>query len=422
MNVSNRTAAILAAVAIQLCLGVAYIWSIFQTGIANSIFNGDNAAAGLTFSLLLATLTVGSVIGGKLAAKFSIRVVVIAGGIILASGFFLASFATPENPWLLWVSYGVMGGVGMGFTYSTTIACAQSWFPEKKGMVTGVIVSSLGFGGVVFTPIIEALIRYFGGPEVGELNTFRVLALVFLVVCSVGGFFLKSPPHVEHKQGAPAPASSLGMSPGEVLRDPRFYVVTAALMFACVGGLMMIGFAKPIAVAKGLAETATIGVLIISLSNSFGRLFWGMASDKLGRKRTILILLVGSASMSLLVNMANGYLIFVLIAFIGFFYGGFLSTFPSLTSDLFGPKHMATNYGMVLLGFGIGAVLASYVAGHFKNLAANDISLMFPAFIIAAGCALAGAVLLMFLKVEPKTVASLAQPGPSADPAIEPAN
>lgn len=137
---------------------------------------------------------------------------------------------------------------------------------------------------------------------------------------------------------------------------------------------MMIAFAKPIAVAKGLAETATIGVLVISLFNSLGRLFWGMVSDRLGRKNTIVLLLAGSAVLSLLVNSVNGYLIYVLIGFIGFFYGGFLSTFPSITADVFGPKYMATNYGMVLVGFGAGAIASSYIAGHYKNVAAQDIS------------------------------------------------
>ena len=399
MKASKRTGPIAASIAIQLCLGIAYIWSVFQTGIANSMFNGDNAAASLTFSLLLATLTVGSVIGGKLAAKFSTRTIVIIGGVILSAGFMLASFANANIPWLLWVGYGVMGGTGMGFTYSTTIACAQKWFPEKKGFVTGLIVAALGFGGVVFTPIIEQLIALFGGPQVGEPKTFMVLSGIFLVVCTVGGLFLKNPPEIQSQAVSSAPDNSL--SPSQVLKDPRFYIITLSLMLACVGGLMMIGFAKPIAVARGLGETATIGVLVISMCNSLGRLTWGMISDKLGRKRTIIILLLGSGILSVLVSSVSGYFIYALIGFIGFFYGGFLSNFPSLTADLFGPKHMATNYGMVLLGFGAGAVASSYIAGYYKNIAAQDISLMSPAFFIAAGCAFVAILLMLLLKKKP---------------------
>jgi OFA family oxalate/formate antiporter-like MFS transporter len=298
-----------------------------------------------------------------------------------------------------------MGGVGMGFTYSTTIACAQKWYPHKKGFITGIIVASLGFGGVVFTPIIESLIKSFGGEGVGEFNTFRVLAGIFLVVCSVGSIFMKNPPegymadNAASNAGTPAAAPSVtSFTSTEMLKKPEFYLVVGTFMLACMGGLMMIGFAKPIAVAKGLSSTATIGVLAISLFNSLGRMVWGAVSDKLGRKNTLIILLAGTAVLSLFVNMVTGYFIYVLIAFIGFFYGGFLSNFPTLTADLFGSKFMATNYGFVLVGFGIGAIAASQIAGHYKNVAASDISLMFPAFVIASCCAAGGIVMMLILK------------------------
>jgi len=405
MNKKQGLFVVIAAIAIQLTLGIAYIWSVFQTGIANSIFSGDNAAAGLTFSLLLAMLAIGSVIGGKLTAKFSTRSVVFVGGIILSMGFFLASFVSSNYSWLLWATYGVMGGLGMGFSYSTSIACAQKWYPHKKGLVTGIIVSAIGFGGVVFTPIIEKLISTFGGTGNGEPKTFMVLSVVFLVVCTVGSIFMKNPPD-GYMATTPAKtvASNVAVksySTTEMLKTLRFYLATATLLLACMGGLMMIGFAKPIAVAKGLESTATIGVLAISMFNSLGRLLWGMISDKLGRTNTIIILLSGNAILSLLVNVVNGYLIYVLIALIGFFYGGFLSNFPSLTADLFGAKHMATNYGFVLLGFGAGAIISSQIAGYYKNVAAatDDINLMFPAFVIASCCAVAGIVMMLILKV-----------------------
>lgn len=397
MSKNAKVFPVLAAIAIQLCLGIAYIWSVFQTGIAKSIFNGDNAAASLTFSLLLAILSIGSGIGGKLAAKYSTRAVVIVGGVILSAGFLLASFVTSENPYFLWLTYGVMGGLGMGFTYSTTISCAQKWYPQKKGLVTGVIVSALGFGGAVFTPIIESLITRFGGQGVGESKTFMVLSVVFLVVCTVGGLFLKNPPEIAAAAGTQT-VTPREYTAGEMLKSPKFYLVAVSFMLACMGGLMMIGFAKPIAVAKGLAETATVGVLLISIFNSLGRLLWGILSDKLGRVNTLIMLLSGTAVLSLLVNLATGYWIYVLIGFIGFFYGGFLSNFPSLTADLFGQKHMATNYGIVLLGFGAGAVISSQIAGYYKNVAAQDISLMFPAFVIASVCAAAGIVMMLVLR------------------------
>lgn len=405
---NKRILPVIAAIAIQLCLGTAYIWSIFQSGIANSIFGGDNAAAGLSFSLLLAMLSVGGTIGGKLQVKFGPRIIVISGGVVLALGFFLASFVTASAPWMLWLTYGIMGGIGMGLTYSTTIACAQKWYPDKRGFITGLIVAALGFGGVVFTPAIEFLIKQFGGTGVGEFKTFMVLSVIFLVVCTIGGLFIVNPPSGYLPEGYKPPVGSIANSdtanvnldftPGQVLRSPQFYIVTLAMMLACMGGLMMIGFAKPIAIAKDMASTATMGVLIISLCNSFGRLFWGWVSDKLGRKATIIILLTGTAMLSLFVNLAIGYFIYVLIGLIGFLYGGFLSTFPSFTADLFGSKHMATNYGMVLVGFGLGAIVSSYIAGYYKNIAVEDINLMFPAFLIASIAALIGILLIALVK------------------------
>jgi len=189
-----------------------------------------------------------------------------------------------------------------------------------------------------------------------------------------------------------------------MLRTPYFYLIVITFMLACMGGLMMINFAKPIAIDKGLGETATIGVLAVSMFNSIGRLLWGMFSDKIGRKNTIIILLSGSAVLSLLVVAANGYWIYILIALIGFFYGGLISTFPSLTADIFGAKHMAANYGFVLLGFGAGAIISSQIAGYYKNIAADDISLMFPAFIIASCCAVAGIIIMLVLKVMGKRI------------------
>lgn len=409
---TNRWIPVLACVVIQLCLGTAYIWSVFQSGIAAKLFNGDNASAALTFSLLLGVLTLGSTIGGRIQDKSGPRLVVMWGGIILGIGFILASFTTSAAPWMLWITYGVVGGFGMGMIYSTLIACCQKWFPDKRGMITGIIVSALGFGGVVFTPIARMLIK-----SVGELQTFAWLGVIFIVVCVGGSFLVKNPPVGFAPAGWVPKASKHNIihqdfKPSEMLRTPQFYLVTCTLLLACMAGLMMIGFASPIAVAKGLTvEIAAIGVMIISIFNSMGRLFWGWVSDRLGRKNTIMLLLAMTAVIILLVNLAAGYMILVLIAVVGFSYGGFLGVFPALTADFWGSKNMGTNYGIVLLGFGIGAIASSYIAGYYKNLAnikevvdgvtkvvRIDLGMMQPAFIIASAAAVVGLILMALLK------------------------
>lgn len=411
VKTTNRWIPVIACVVIQLCLGTAYIWSVFQTGIAKVLFAGDNAAAALTFSLLLGVLTFGSTIGGRLQDKKSPKPVVMAGGIILGLGFILASFTTAQYPWMLWVTYGVLGGFGMGMIYSTLIATCQKWFPDKRGLITGIIVSALGFGGVIFTPIARKLIVYFK-PD-GELKTFFWLGVIFVVVTFIGSLFVKNPPAGYSPNGYVAPAINKhniihqDFTPSAMLKTPQFYLVTMTLLLACMAGLMMIGFASPIAVAKGLTvEVAAVGVMIIAIFNSLGRLFWGFVSDRLGRKNTILLLLAVTAISILFVSYVPGILIFVLIGIIGFVYGGFLGVFPALTADFWGSKNMGTNYGIVLLGFGVGAIVSSYIAGYYKNLANVMVdgvkkvvlSNMQPAFIIASLAAVVGIVLMLFLK------------------------
>lgn len=400
----TRWPTVISCVVIQLCLGTSYIWSVFQTGIAAKLFGGDNAAAALTFSLMLGMLTFGSTFGGRLQLRIGPAGVIRAGGAVLGAGFLLASFATIDAPWILWLGYGVVGGFGMGMIYSTSIATAQKWFPDKRGFITGLIVSSLGFGGVVFTPVARAFIA-----SVGELSTFAWLAVIFVAICMAGSLFVKSPPDGYKPAGWEPPASAQAargpdFSPRAMAATPQFYLITASLMLACMAGLMAIGFAAPIAVAKGLsASTAAAGVMIVSIFNSFGRLFWGGLSDRIGRKNTLLILLALTAGLILLVIPAGGYAFLVLMAVVGFSYGGFLGVFPSLTADYFGVKNMGMNYGIVMVGFGAGAIVSSYVAGFFKNAAAlagggTDLARMQPAFVFASLAAAAGLALVALLK------------------------
>jgi len=460
---------VIAALFIQLTLGIAYLWSLFQTGVTHILFGGPNyqPQAALTFSIMLAFLTIGSVFGGILARKLnSTRIVVFLGGVILSLGFLLASFVTASAPWLLWLTYGFMGGVGMGFTYSTTIACAQKWYPHKKGLISGIIVSALGFGGVVFTPVIMVLLSSFSDPYFynyypylimgGEAWTFRILSIVFIAICTLGSLFLKHPPAIAmqnaqgtmqnesennlldsdehqteatfnetaHEDGtlavendtqiiAPPIAQPAAVkkdySAKEMLKDPKFYLILFTFMLAVIGGQMIIAFMRPIEILTGFEEAMmigglalSIGVMIISACNSGGRLLWGFICDKLGRINTILILLGASGALFLLTGLAIGtWAIFVVAALIGLCYGGILSTFPTLTADAFGAKNLATNYGFVLLGFGIGAIASSQIAGAFANRAVQyeNANYMYPAFIIGAACAAVGIGLMIVLKL-----------------------
>lgn len=398
----NRWIPVVASIAIQLCLGTAYIWSVFQSYLIispstpDALFNWPASHGTLAYSLLLGLLTVGSTIGGKLQEKMKPGLVVVAAGIVLGSGFFLVRFITETTPWLLWLTYGILGGIGMGLAYTTTIACCQKWFPDKRGLVTGIIVSALGFGGLVFTPVAEMLIETYG-----VLNTFSILGVVFFIVNVAGSFFIINPPEGYKPEGWTPPTPKEGVirqsfTPSEALKTPQFYMVTFAFMCATAAGSMMIPMAKILGLQpdSGLTnEAAVAGVMIITGFNSFGRLFWAGISDKLGRKKVLLILLVIAALSIVGVSFTKAYLMLAFIAVIGFSYGGFLGVFPALTADFWGTKNVATIYGMILLGFGIGAVVSSYVVAYFSAAKAFT-----TAFVIAAAAAVVGFAIIELLK------------------------
>ncbi len=406
----KQLAVSISAVCIQLCCGLAYLWSLFQEGIAQTLFGGEAAKAALSYSLLLALLSVGSIVGGKLSQKFPTRFVVMGGGALAGLGFLCSGFVTADAPYLFWLTYGIMGGIGMGAAYTPTIALAQKWYPNNKGLITGIIVAALGLSGVIFTPVITTALANFGGTGVGESSCFVMLGSIILCVSVIGSLFLFEAPKTQATTTSNALDNS--KSPSQVLKDYRFYLLTISYALACMGGLMMIGFATSIATFKDMAEYAAIGVIIISLFNSVGRLVWGFVCDKIGRMNTIYILMAGSAISTLLVIFAGGWWIFALIALIGFFYGGLLSTFPSATADLFGSKYIATVYGMVFVGFGIGAILSSTIAGTFKDLASasGDFSDMIPAFIIAGCAAFVALILIAIIQHKPKQKTNNSQP------------
>lgn len=397
---TNRWIPVIASIFIQMCLGTAYIWGIFQTFLIitektpNALFHWPATNGTWAYALLLFVLTFGSVFGGILQKKFKPSTVIIFSGLIMGLGFLLVQFTTEANPWVLWLTYGVLGGFGMGMAYTTTIATCQKWFPDRRGLVTGIIVASLGAGSVVFSQFAAAIIK-----DTGVLKTFAVLGIIFVVVTFIGSFFIKNPPEGFKPEGWTPPAPKNGIitqnfTPFEVLKTPQFYMVTFALMFATAAGSMMIPMAKVLGLDRGLTvASATLGVTIIGGFNAAGRVFWGWVSDKFGRKNTILVLLLIAGISIVVVAFVKAYLVLVFIAIIGFSYGGFLGTFPAMTADFWGTKNMATNYGMVLVGFGIGAAVSSFTVA--KLSATKSFTL---AFIIAGIAAVVGLVIIYFLK------------------------
>ena len=392
-----RIVPLLAGVIIQLCLGTVYIWGVFQKPVMD-LFSWDKTTASLTFSIVLGFFVLGSIIGGRIQDKTSPRVAIISGGVILGIGTFLASFTPADNPFFLYFSYGMLGGFGMGMTYTTIIACCQKWFRDKMGLATGIVVGSLGFGGVIFTP----LAKYFLGTA-GVPNTFIYFAIIFTAVCIVGSFFIKDPPKDYLPKGykpSDVKAAVVDYSAGQMLKTPSFYAITISLLLAVPAYFIISPLIGIIGQERGLSESiaTVVAVMMLSLFNSAGRIVAPWISDKLGRKKTIYILMIGTIAAILLFIIAQSYAILILVAVVAFCYGGFLGIYPALTSGYFGMKNAGVNYGIVLIGFGIAAIFTPFMV-KWANFGNNYTM----SFIIAAVLAGIAMVISIFIR-QPKKI------------------
>jgi len=394
----NRLTPVIASIGVQLCMGTGYIWSVFQSYLIitkttpNALFHWPATHGTLAYALLLGLLAVGALIGGIIQNRHSPREVMIVAAVLMGGGFFMAQYTTESTPWVLWIGYGVLPGLGMGMAYTNTISCCQRWFPDKRGFITGIVVSALGIGGLIFTPLAEHLINTYG-----VMATFKFLGIIFFIVCIVISFFIKNPPEGFRPDGWTPPPPKYGLivqdfTPKEVLRTPQFYLTALVYLCATSAGSMMIPMAKILGLqpTSGLTKEAAIaGVMVIAVCNALGRIVWGAVSDRIGRRKTIRLLLIITIISIICVAFTHSYLMLVLIGVIAFSYGGFLGVFPALTADFWGPKNVATNYGLVMLGFGVGVVVSSFtVAFLSKNQAFST------AFIIAAAAAAVGLVIL----------------------------
>lgn len=391
----NRALVLAAGMLVMLCSGAVYIWGVFQ-GPLVSMFAWTQTATAFTFSLTLGIFGLGTVVGGRIVDKFGPREVTAVGGLLIGGGVYLASWVTADRIWLLWLSYGAMMGFGVGMIYTPIIACLSKWYPDKKGMITGLVVGSLGAGGLVFTPAAKTWVSTYG-----VLGTFAIMGILFGCMVVGAAFFLKNPPENYKPAGWVPPATGASAAvarnypPAAMLTTPQFYALAMVLLIGTMSGLMVIPFGKILAVQAGLSDTvATMAIMLISIGNAAGRFIWGTVSDKLGRLRTIMGILCISGTTMLFLSQLTGISSLVGIGIVAFCYGGILGTMPATTADFFGAKNLGTNYGVLLLAFSISAIGAPIVAGMVKD-ATGDFT---TAFLIGGVSCLLALVIAFFIK------------------------
>ncbi len=380
----NRWVIAVAAFCMQLALGAIYAWSVFVTKVI-VLYHTSRTPASLTFSLALLALGITAGFGGSLNSRYGPRAIATVGGILYGVGVFLAGFVAP-NLYLLYLTYGIIGGIGLGLGYIVALAMLIKWFPDRRGFITGLAVAGFGGGAAITGPVAANFLL----PAFGLNTTFIILGIAYLViVVGAAQFFHKAPdgyappgwtPPVTEKNVQ----STRDYTLQEALSSPRWYVLWLILALNVTAGAALIAVASPLAVAfTGVtAGVAAALVITISIFNGAGRLFWGWLSDTIGRPNAFLSMFVIQIfAFALTPFIGNFALLFIPASIIGLCYGGGFGTMPAFAADFFGPKNAGTIYGVMLTAWSAGAIVGPILITSFGTTNQPDYTT--PLYIIA---------------------------------------
>ena len=365
----GRWGLVAAALLLQFSIGAVYAWSVFAKALPDAEpFQLSKPQAALPFTVTIGMIFIGTYIGGRIQDKRGPRPVALVGGVIYAVGILLASLAgSREELWLLVLGYGVISGFGLGLAYIVPIAMLQKWFPDKRGLITGLAVGGFGFGAVLTSPVAQRLIK--ASPDV-PTRAFLPLGIAYLVMSLVGAAFFRNPPAGYTVPGWTPAAGATGTSTheytqGEALRTPQWYLLAAILTLNVAAGIALISQAASsfTDIAGYSAAAAATAVGLLGLFNGAGRIFWAAVSDKTGRMPSFVAMLALQGLCFLaLPHAGNAALFFLLAAVIYLCYGGGFGTMPATAGDFFGVKNAGAIYGAMIVGWSLGGVLGPQVA------------------------------------------------------------
>ena len=404
---------VVGAVLMELALGAIYAWSVFTPKLKDAGWSkGDTQ---WVFSIGLASFAIFMVFAGFRLKKWGPRLLSIIGGVLLGLGYFLAGFLGGTDFWSLLLLVGLVGGAGIGFAYVVPIAVGIQWYPDKKGMITGLAVAGFGFGALLWVKLADSWGHLL--ENMGLSGTFMLYGVLFAIMVILGAVFMLFPqegwePKGFKKAAIAAVKDNLSYTPKQMLSTLQFYLIFFTFVFSAGAGLMSIGLMKlypmeamqanGIELAKASAIAGTAMAVFFSLANGLGRILWGMISDKLGRKRSIILMTLTQGIIVLLFTFmaGNEYLLYLGATLIGFNFGGNFALFPTITAETFGAKMVGQNYPFIFLAYGVGGIFGPLLGGKLGD-AGN-----FPlAFTIVGIAVLIGTILIYLVKPAKSTTA-----------------
>ena len=395
----------LSGMGLNLALGVLYAWSVFSKQLTEAVdkggFGWSKTEASIPYTVAIACFALMMVPAGRLQDKIGPRMVASMGAVFTAAGLALSSFASATNILPAVIGFGCLAGIGFGLGYSAATPAAVKWFPpEKKGLITGIVVSGFGLAPVYIAPFSKFLITDFGIDD-----AFRILGATFAIFAVFIAQFIVNPPvqtAVPSQPKARRGNDRADFTWREMVKTPTFYLLWFQYVCAATAGLMIIGhLAKIVSVQSGnMIKAGFLFVVLLAVFNAAGRIIAGIVSDRIGRIRTIMIVFLSQAAIMFFFSEFSTVGTFILgSAVVGLSYGACLSLFPSATADFWGTKNLGLNYGIMFTAWGVGGVFGPIMAGKIADLTGSyNIG-----YFISAGLMLFGALLTLVTKPPKKS-------------------
>lgn len=365
---SNRWVIAAAGIVLQLALGAVYAWSVFRTPLVRA-FGWTIPQVTLAFTIAIFTLGFAAFVGGLWMRAKGPRIVGVTAGLLYGAGVFLASFSN-HGLWVLYLTYGLIGGAGIGLGYIVPIATLVKWFPDKRGFITGIAVAGFGAGALLTAPVATRLIQ-----TVGVLQTFAILGIAYLVLVTGASLFMVNPP-ADYRPAGMAPVSAgVESARNYTLRDAlhtwQWYALWALLFLNVSAGISIISQAAPMTQEiTGVSATVAAGMVgIISIANGAGRFLWAWLSDYAGRRWVFLAMFLLQAALFFVMPRVTHFGVFTSLAFIVLLcYGGGFGTMPAFCADYFGPRDVGSVYGLMLTAWGFGSVLGPLLIANIREV------------------------------------------------------
>src|SRR6266498_2275925 len=357
-NNSNRWLIAVAGVVMQLALGAVYAWSVFRIPLTKN-YGWTVSQVTLAFELAILMLGFAAFAGGLWMKRSGPRRVAAVGGLCYGLGLVLAG-QVGGRLGLLYLFYGVLGGIGLGLSYIVPVATLIKWFPDKRGMITGLAVAGFGAGALITAPVAQRLISWLGVSQ-----TFTILGTIYFIAVSGSALFMRNPPDDYRPAGWQPPLSQQQQGSGkdytlrEALNTWQWYGLWAILFLNTSAGISIISQAAPMAQetshASAVAAAGLVG--IISIANGAGRFLWAWFSDFIGRSRVFQVMFLAQAIVFFLLSRVHSFVGLAILAFIVLLcYGGGFGTMPAFAADFFGSRNVGSIYGLMLTAWGFAGV------------------------------------------------------------------